>query len=616
MSKIKIKEQNKGKFTSWAKAHGMTVQQAAKYVLRNKDKFSSTIIKRANFARNAAKWEDGGMTGDPNKAVTTVWNNNWRSMTDKNFFDEAIKPYNDTLAYNQFLNMPLADKEKLIPNDTFKVQQGKKGSTANRYGIQYFQNMPKYKGTNITRDGKTIMAEPSKAYLESVGLQHKFAEGGFMGALSAAGNILGPIGMGLNVLSSGIGLINNIKNNREAAAEAKRQRIAGVDQAQDDAQNAIVNPYAATFNTGGMFKGKLYSNKFNAGNSLVQDGEIILNPKGRVEVAKNPGAPIADNIAANFSTGTKIINRKDSAPLLKDVNKLNKTNKLEKDGVTNLTKNTLARNRNKYYSRLLDTYNAQEAKKKRKYSEAGEVPSPVPTWNVYNNLLGSTNDIDPNALAPAPNVTLGNKNTGVDWSKIGKVANTAGQFAPTLYNLGMGLFGNRDKLNYKDYANPYESNIRSLLADRRYDINAPLAANVASFNTTAANLRNLGGSRGQAMSNLTGAQNAKMFADMSEYERQIAMNNQYRGEEANMLYPLGRDTATTKLTIDDINQMTSAAGRNYLSSAASGIQNILLNRELRRNKQRRDRMLIDTIKSYSPYAKEWLPSLFSNDNEY
>ena len=94
------------------------------------------------------------------------------------------------------------------------------------------------------------------------------------------------------------------------------------------------------------------------------------------------------------------------------------------------------------------------------------------------------------------------------------------------------------------------------------------------------------------------------------------MNNQYRGEEANMLYPLGRDTATTKLTIDDINQMTSAAGRNYLSSAASGIQNILLNRELRRNKQRRDRMLIDTIKSSSPYAKEWLPSLFSNDNEY
>lgn len=49
---IHIKPENKGKFTAWAKSHGMGVQEAASHVLANKDKYSSTIVKRANFARN------------------------------------------------------------------------------------------------------------------------------------------------------------------------------------------------------------------------------------------------------------------------------------------------------------------------------------------------------------------------------------------------------------------------------------------------------------------------------------------------------------------------------------------------------------------------------------
>jgi hypothetical protein len=60
---IHIKPENKGKFTAWAKSHGMGVQEAASHVMANKDKYSSTIIKRANFARNiggAAKKEYGG----------------------------------------------------------------------------------------------------------------------------------------------------------------------------------------------------------------------------------------------------------------------------------------------------------------------------------------------------------------------------------------------------------------------------------------------------------------------------------------------------------------------------------------------------------------------------
>lgn len=54
---IKINPRNKGKFTAAAKRRGMSVQQFARYVLAHKDQFSSTMVKRANFARNAKKWK-------------------------------------------------------------------------------------------------------------------------------------------------------------------------------------------------------------------------------------------------------------------------------------------------------------------------------------------------------------------------------------------------------------------------------------------------------------------------------------------------------------------------------------------------------------------------------
>lgn len=53
-SGIHIKKANVGKFTNAAKQHGMSVQQFANKVLKApKGKYSSTLRKRANFARNA-----------------------------------------------------------------------------------------------------------------------------------------------------------------------------------------------------------------------------------------------------------------------------------------------------------------------------------------------------------------------------------------------------------------------------------------------------------------------------------------------------------------------------------------------------------------------------------
>jgi hypothetical protein len=59
---IKIKEANRGKFTASSKRAGQSVQGHAKSVLADPNA-SATEKKRANFARNAAKWGRGKRKG-------------------------------------------------------------------------------------------------------------------------------------------------------------------------------------------------------------------------------------------------------------------------------------------------------------------------------------------------------------------------------------------------------------------------------------------------------------------------------------------------------------------------------------------------------------------------
>lgn len=54
-SNIEIKPSKKGTFTAAATKHGKSVQAFASEVLNNKDKYSSKMVKKANFARNFGK---------------------------------------------------------------------------------------------------------------------------------------------------------------------------------------------------------------------------------------------------------------------------------------------------------------------------------------------------------------------------------------------------------------------------------------------------------------------------------------------------------------------------------------------------------------------------------
>ena len=75
--RIHIKKKNRGKFTKSAKAADESVQEHAAKILRDPNA-TSLQKKRANFARNSAKWEDGGRVHKP-FGHRSILDNDWQS---------------------------------------------------------------------------------------------------------------------------------------------------------------------------------------------------------------------------------------------------------------------------------------------------------------------------------------------------------------------------------------------------------------------------------------------------------------------------------------------------------------------------------------------------------
>ena len=113
---INIKKKNRGKFTESANRAGMGVQEYARHILANKDKYSSTLVKRANFARNAASWKHalGGYIKDRDD----MYNNMLESQTHGGDFSNGVTFINSggTHEQNPFEGVPMGVAPDGQPN--------------------------------------------------------------------------------------------------------------------------------------------------------------------------------------------------------------------------------------------------------------------------------------------------------------------------------------------------------------------------------------------------------------------------------------------------------------------------------------------------------------------
>ena len=143
---IMIKKENRGKFTESANRANMGIQEYARHILANKEDYSPTLIKRANFARNAAKWNAFG--GDLNTYDGTYnggleYINNGHTHSENpyggvpmgsdrdgtpNLVEEGETIWNDYVFSNR-LKVPetLTDKYKLSKDITFAEASKKLG---------------------------------------------------------------------------------------------------------------------------------------------------------------------------------------------------------------------------------------------------------------------------------------------------------------------------------------------------------------------------------------------------------------------------------------------------------------------------------------------------------
>lgn len=113
---INIKKKNRGKFTESANRADMGVQEYARHVLANKDKYSSTLVKRANFARNSAGWKHalGGYIKDRDD----MYNNMLESQTHGGDFSNGVTFINSggTHEQNPFEGVPMGVAPDGKPN--------------------------------------------------------------------------------------------------------------------------------------------------------------------------------------------------------------------------------------------------------------------------------------------------------------------------------------------------------------------------------------------------------------------------------------------------------------------------------------------------------------------
>jgi hypothetical protein len=722
MGKINIKEANKGKFTAWAQAHGMTVQQAAATILRNREKYSSALIKRANFARNAAKWDEGGVFLPEYKSGGIHIN-----PVNKGKFNATKKATGKTTEELTHSKNPKTRKRAIFAQNAKKWHHSE-GGEINNFGIGGVMSIAQgalgfLQQIEQQQEQKQLMAEQAKQSaitnanagqnsilsnfppVFKVGGQFKGKKfGGTPNAVVGGGEIVitpdgvptnmqGPTdmngGQGIDValpdksiilskksskdllpLTSKINKSTEVLKGNGATMFAKNSAKRNLDKYMSTMMDAYNNQELKKMSKGGRFDGggwkapqlpgenrtpywpqggldalqTIYDSymphlRGTLGNADVTAQGIHSAGEAQVVAKRRSQSDFWDNSGINpynfYNNAAKpsanqlnvpqggIYNPGVASPMFGDPSWWNRQND---STATNMATDPRFGNFTNIPESTTIGANTPSGVSNPTLSRNNTTsPSLAPSVtgkNTWAGNIGGMNqhldDITKNfELAPSlksgPTSTLRPDKTtpGMDTSSLDNtdILSSIGEMAPMLYNLGRGLFGKKDIVNANRYNNPYEGQINSLMANRRYNIDPQLASNEAAFRTTSANMRNLGGSRGQVMSNLTGAQNTKQFGDMAAYSQQNNINNQYKGEQANMMYGLGRDTIASRMSTDEGNRMTDAAASNMVGAGMTGLQQYLLTRRQMKNQSARDRLLINAVKAYSPYSSKWIPGL-------
>lgn len=591
-SKIYIKPSKRGTFTAAAKNRGKGVQAFASQVLANKENYSPAMVKKANFARNAAKWnkEMGGyipqyqygglqpMQGLPIQPVTT--------------------------------GSPTMGLQPMMAQGV--TQTATSGAAAANPALAISA------AGNLASD--LIMSGSSQT---NVGAQT--GAGAATGAATGAavGSVVPVIGTAIGagagaLLGGAAGFLKGKKAKREeeVAMDAKRQ-AAQKAYANTLDYTQVSNPFTPTFQNGGMLDQYACGGKkrMQEGgmmpNAEIEGGELIDVPVGEMpEVYQGGGlqqqsddtfmaqgaSHAQGGMDVNLPNNTRIFSDKlmkgdktyaDHASTVSK--KLGKYEEMLADPTaTKIQKNSAKRMISKLNSQLDSLFNEQEASKPNagkqfnKFEDGGEYDwFNQPTYEATNQP--TTYDIDPNQAANTSldltsldqKPVVGTSEPGF-LSKVGeKIGNVdygtllykGAQVAPALYNIGRGMFEEAE--TYDPIYNPYEAEALTTLKGRKYNVEPELARNRLAAATSRRNLRTTSPSVGAYRSNLAAIQAAEARAEGETRAMAQNIQNQYAAEYAGALGQYGQQRAAAQALARQQTEQAKAAKERMLQTGLS-----------------------------------------------
>lgn len=179
-------------------------------------------------------------------------------------------------------------------------------------------------------------------------------------------------------------------------------------------------------------------------------------------------------------------------------------------------------------------------------------------------------------------------------SGVGNLFTDIAALAPTISN----MYAKPETFNAT--YNPYESQIRQTMANRKFDISPAKRAIRENRSISNYNAANYNPSTGANLAYRLQSQIAadKAIADL--YSTASNVNNQYAGEYANTLNSLGQQRVNATNMAIDMNARSRAAARNIQRTALTQLSQYAQNKQLMKNQKSRDMAMLDM---YGPFLE-------------
>ena len=179
-------------------------------------------------------------------------------------------------------------------------------------------------------------------------------------------------------------------------------------------------------------------------------------------------------------------------------------------------------------------------------------------------------------------------------SGVGNLFTDTAALAPTISN----MYARPETFNAT--YNPYESQIRQTMANRKFDISPAKRSIRENRSISNYNAANYNPSTGANLAYRLQSQIAadKAIADL--YSTASNVNNQYAGEYANTLNSLGQQRVNATNMAVDMNARSRAAARNIQRTALTQLSQYAQNKQLMKNQKSRDMAMLDM---YGPFLE-------------